>query len=284
MTRFSVVALVSPLFMPMPEAAVGMHDSPGPPIISCGKRDASGFLVHTVRSGLQDAPTKIKVLLPDRLEKDRRYPVLYVLPVEAGDGNRYGDGLAEVKKLDLHNKHGLICVLPTFARLPWFADHPTNQRVAQESYFLKVVVPFVEQTYPVLGKPEGRLLLGFSKSGWGAWTLLLRHPETFRKAAVWDAPLMMDAPGKYGSAEIFGNRDNFVGYQVARLLERQGGKLGDGKRLVLLGYGNFHKDHQSVHELMVKLKIPHEYQDGPQRRHDWHSGWVNDAIRFLVQP
>ena len=244
--------------------------------------DADGFRVHAVESALQDGPTKIHVLLPSRLEKEKRYPVLYVLPVEAGDGNRYGDGLAEVKKLGLHDKYGLICVAPTFARLPWYADHPTDPKLRQETYFLEVVLPFVEKTYPALARPEGRLLLGFSKSGWGASTLLLRRPEVFGRAAAWDAPMGLDAPGKYGSGPIFGTRENFEKYRVPKLLEKRAGDLGKGKRLALLGYGNFRDEHRALHALMEKLKVPHEYRDGPQRKHDWHSGWVAEAVAFLA--
>jgi enterochelin esterase-like enzyme len=77
----------------------------------------------------------------------------------------------------------------------------------------------VERTYPARAAAGGRLLLGFSKSGWGAWTLLLRHPERFAKAAAWDAPLMLDAPGKYGSGPIFGTPENFERYRLTRLVE-----------------------------------------------------------------
>jgi hypothetical protein len=253
-----------------------------PPTISEAKRDSNGALVHTVESEQQDAVTKIKVLVPGRLVKERRYPVVYLLPVEAGEGARFGDGLTEVKNLDLHNKHDVVCVAPTFARLPWYADHPTNMRLRQETYFREVVVPFVEKTYPVVAKPEGRLLLGFSKSGWGAWTILLRHPEEFGKAVAWDAPLMMEAPGRYGSGEIFGTAENFAKYHVTKLLEQNGGKLSEKKRLVLLGYGSFRKDHQDAHALMEKWKVAHIYEDGPRRKHDWHSGWVAEAMQFLV--
>src|SRR5947207_2021277 len=83
--------------------------------VSAARRDSNGILVYSVKSPYQDGPTKISVLLPGKLEKDRRYRVLYVLPVEAGDGTRYGDGLLEVKKLGLHDRHGLVCVMPTFA-------------------------------------------------------------------------------------------------------------------------------------------------------------------------
>jgi hypothetical protein len=241
-----------------------------------------GILVHTLESDYQEHPTKVRVLLPARLEKGRRYPVLYVLPVEAGDGRGFGDGLSEIKKLALHEKYGLICVQPTFTRVPWYADHPRKGNLRQETHFLKVVLPFVEKRYPVLAKPQGRLLLGFSKSGWGAFTLLLRHPSVFGKAAAWDAPLDMKAPGRYGSGDIFADKENFEKYRVTRLLEQKGGKLGPGKRLALLGYGNFREGHKTVHALLERLKIPHEYRDGPNRRHEWHSGWVEEAVKVLA--
>jgi hypothetical protein len=254
------------------------------PKVGDATKDADGILVHVVESDYQDKPTTIRVLLPGKMEQGRRYRVLYVLPVEAGNEKRFGDGLLEVKKLGLPDRYGLICVQPTFARLPWYADHPTDPKIRQESYFLKVVVPFVEEKYPALARPEGRLLLGFSKSGWGAFSLLLRHPDVFGKAAAWDAPLMMDAPGKYGSGEIFGTKDNFEHYRVIRLLEAKAGKLGDGKRLAVLGYGGFRADHKAVHALMEQGKVEHEYADGPPRKHDWHSGWVAEAVEFLVKP
>ena len=249
--------------------------------VSEAKAEA-GELVHEVKSPYQVGTTKIRVLLPDTLEKGKKYSVVYLLPVEAGTENRYGDGMKEVKKLDLHNTLKAIFVAPTFSHLPWYADHPTKTDIRRESYFLKVVVPVVEKTYPAKAEASGRLLLGFSKSGWGAYSLLLRHPDTFGKAAAWDAPLMMDAPGKYGSGDIFATADNFAGYRVTKLLEDNAAKFQKEPRLILLGYGNFRDHHQKAHELMDKLKIAHEYRDGPSRKHDWHSGWVKEAAELLL--
>ena len=41
------------------------------------------FLVHEVQSPYQAGKTEIRVLPPDKLEGGKRYPVVYVLPVEA---------------------------------------------------------------------------------------------------------------------------------------------------------------------------------------------------------
>lgn len=245
-------------------------------------RREEGAYVHTVVSPYQGGPTEIRVLTPDAPAPGARYPVVYVLPVEAGRAHHYGDGLREVQRHDLANRLHAIFVAPTFAQLPWYADHPTDPAVRQEGYFLEVVVPFVEGRYPARSGPEGRLLLGFSKSGWGAWTLLLRHPDRFGKAAAWDAPLLLDKPGAYGSEPIFGTRENFEAYQVTKLLGQRAPELRDRERLILLGSSNFREQHEATHEMLLGLRIPHVYVDGPLRKHTWESGWVPDAAARLL--
>lgn len=250
--------------------------------VSPGQTDSTGVVVHRVESPYQSQGTKIKVLLPNAVDRATRYPVLYILPVEPLDGTEWGDGLGEVQKKDLHNKFGVICVLPTFAQMPWYADHPTDAKIRQETYFLQVVVPFIDQTYPTLAQQKGRLLLGFSKSGCGAFSLLLRHPDLFGKAFAWDAPLMMERPDKYGMAGIFATQENFEKYRISTLLQQQATKLPEAVRLIHVGYGNFREHHQSAHKLMDDLGIAHQYRDGPKREHSWHSGWLPEAAQLLV--
>lgn len=245
--------------------------------------DKDGFRVHNIESSFQAGRTQLKVLLPDRLGQGKQFPVVYVLPVEARNENRYGDGLLEVKRRDLQNKYQAIFVAPTFSHLPWYADHPTDLHVRQETYFLKVVLPSIEKQYPVQTNADGRFLLGFSKSGWGAFSLLLRHPDVFGKAAAWDAPLMKDKPDQFGMEGIFGTQENFEKYQIIQLLKRHAAELRDGNRIILSGYDYFRKQHQQTHEVMGALRIPHEYRDGPERKHDWHSGWVEEAVGLLFQ-
>jgi hypothetical protein len=244
--------------------------------------DENGFLCHRVVSEYQGGPTEIKVLLPDKMEKGKRYPVIFVLPVEAGAGKQFGNGLIEIKKHDLHNKFGVICVEVTFSHLPWFADHPTNAKIRQEMHLLKVVIPFLENTYPVSTERSGRLLLGFSKSGWGALSLLLRHPDVFGKAVAWDAPLMMAQPNRFGMGEIFGTQENFEKYRLTSLAKERAKDIAGPPRLALTGYASFREHHQQFHDLLQRLDIPHEYRDEKKGQHNWHSGWVAEGVSWLM--
>ena len=94
---------------------------------------------------------------------------------------------------------------------------------------------------------------------------------------------MMDQIGKYGSSNIFGTQKNFEQHRITDLLRAKGASLGPGKRLILVGYGNFRLQHEQIHSLMEELKIAHEYRNGPHRTHDWHSGWVSEAVELLLQ-
>ena len=224
-------------------------------------KDKDGFFVHEVESPYQKGKTQIYVLTPDKMDAGKKYRVVYILPVEPGNGTQWGNGLLEIKKLDLHNKLGIIFVMPTFSDLPWYCDHPTDPLLRQETYFLEVVVPLIERAYPVLSGPPGRLLLGFSKSGWGAFSLLLRHPDFFGRAAAWDAPLNMAAPNQFGMGPIFGTQDSFEKYRISSLLAMNAEKLKSGNQLAMIGYSNFRSHHQAIHEQMTRLSIPHDYAD-----------------------
>ena len=90
---------------------------------------------------------------------------------------------------------------------------------------------------------------------------------------------MMEQLGKYGAPGIFETQRQFERYRITDLLKARNLQK---KRLILTGYGGFHRHHQKVHALMLSLKIPHEYRDGPARKHDWHSGWVSEAVELLL--
>lgn len=254
--------------------------------VSEGKIDNNGFVVHKVKSEYQEGETWIRVLLPDNLQTGKRYPVLYILPVESFmDTTKYGDGLKEAKKVNLQNKHGgLICVYPTFSNLPWFADHPTNPKIRQESYMLNIVVPFIEKTYPAVQEARGRLLVGFSKSGYGAFSLLLRHPDLFGKAAGWDVPWQGATLSDWGTGDVFGTEENFAKYDIFSLFRKQAELLKKQlPRLMLMGQGIFKNHHEMAHALMLQLGIPHRYELGPKVPHRWDSQWMEPLVDLLVQ-
>lgn len=247
--------------------------------ISLATINDDGVRTHTVQSPFQPGTTTIRVLTPSQV---RSLAALYFLPVEPAEQSQYGDPLKEVLRLKLHERLKIVCVVPGFAQMPWYADHPTDPQIRQESYFLRVVVPFIEKEYPVDKSRSGRWLIGFSKGGYGAVSLLLRHPELFDRAAAWDAPFMLEHPNRYQMADIFDNQQNFDRYRIPQLVTSQVEKLQQEPRLILTGYNLFRDHHTKLHRQLTSQKIPHIYRDGPQREHRWNSGWLEEAVSQLA--
>lgn len=259
----------------------------GPPGIS-----ENGIIIHQLESPYQGKETSLRVLLPDDLKEGQRYRVLFILPVHEDGLFSHGDGLVEAQKLNIHNLHQLICVAPAFSSAPWYADHDQDPAKQDESHLLKTIIPFLEAHYPVRTDRNGRLLVGFSKSGWGAMSLLLRHPDIFHKAAAWDSGIRVDVgptDADYNREDKirknFGSDENFGRFRVTTLLKTRGKELGDEVRLF---YYSCDKTTRTIggsriHNLMVEEGIPHRYLMEPYREHRWDSGWMAEAVDFLTK-
>ncbi len=227
------------------------------------------YEVETIESPRQATANYLRMARPRRRAKR----TVLILPVTANISGQWGDGFYEALRLGWVKRYNVAIAAPSFSHLPWFADHPTNAKIAQESYLLQ----------DILARLTGKiLLLGFSKSGNGAVTLLLRHPDRFAAAAAWDAPLLLDAPGKYGSGEIYGTAENFAGYHIPALLERRAPELrGKPARLAISGYGGFEEQVAGAHARMTELGVPHEFDNTTKRVHHWSSGWMEPAMAAL---
>jgi S-formylglutathione hydrolase FrmB len=245
--------------------------------VSAVEKTKDGLETYVITSDYQAKPCKVYVLLPDNFDRKKKYKVLYILPAWAPSR----EGILEAKKLNLHNKHDIICVAMDFSSMPWYADHPDNPKMRYDSYLPDIIIPFIDGAYPTIPTPEGRMLVGFSKSGLGAVTLLLRHPDVFGRAGSWDGILIMD-----NRPEFFGSREHYLAnYYVPNLLKKQAALLKDQPaRMAIVGYGipSFEKATKDTHNLLDKHRIPHYYENGMQRKHEWGSGWLAPLVNVLM--
>lgn len=249
---------------------------------------ATGFSEAMLPSEFQAGPTLVEILVPDRMTEGVQYPVLYILPV-GKPGPEFGSGLEEAKKADVANKLGVICVAPQFTLVPWYGNHATDPKIRQEEHILQRLIPFIDSHYPTQRNPEGRWLIGFSKSGWGAFTLLLRNPDVFGYAAAWDAPLMLTGDdggkkwGPMGIEKVFGTKEAFQQFLPTRLAEQNALRLKQRPRLVL-GVGSFWAAQGTkFHDALDRLGIPHVYRPDLLVPHRWDTGWFPPLVESLAK-
>lgn len=245
------------------------------------------YLQYSVSSTRQQFETILRVLEPDDLASVANPRVVFLLPSTPELSHRSGDGLDQALTHDLHNRHGLIFVAPTYSDWPWMTDLPDQAMFQQLMYFLEEIVPFVDDLYP----EHRRLLIGYSKGGSAALQILLRHPELFAAAATFDSPVMKTQPDQWEMPYFWPSPEHFHDFAIPHLLRSRGAALGSSPRIALLGYGNFGRDapdwshdHLSeAHELLDELGIPHVYDNERFRAHRWDSGWLPEAVDALAQ-
>lgn len=305
-TRCSWIAVVAACAASMPAAA-------GEPQY----RAATGTWRLPLETPHLTGSNAVEVLLPSGYDRDphRSHRVLYVLPV-AGEGGEHGNSLEVIRSLGLHDRHDLICVAPQFARMqqqpraltmPWYGNHATDPRMRYEDHLIKVVLPAVESRYRTIPGRAGRLLLGFSKSGWGAVCLLLGHGGTFEAAASFDAPLMFAGGqfGAWGTDQTYGTADQMEANCPTTLLRRHAADFRARPRLVIAGKKSFGtlndrraahpyegpSHTEAFHDLAGSLGVQHVYAlNGPHStllpgfpEHSWNATWMEPVVDLLVQ-
>lgn len=241
---------------------------------------------ETVTSGYQNGEQKIAVRVPASYDPKKKYRVLYILPAYNAIPV---DALLIFEVNHIADRDDLILATMSFEKTPWFADHATDPKTRQESYVRDFVVPYVEKHYSTLGTKEGRLLIGFSKSGWGAISLILRNPEVFGYAASWDAPYFLDHM-KWGLQENLGTDEQFAQYRPDLLVPLHKASFQDKPRLVIGGEWLFgsddiapgHDHMKDMHALLDANGVKHVYLPDLRIKHGWHIEWIDPMVQAML--
>ncbi|GHH26022.1 hypothetical protein [Streptomyces rubradiris] len=264
--------------MPSPPSA---DERPALPHHQAPVHDADALPAHTrlvlLESPFQRPGTQITVLWPE--QRVRR--IVLALPVEKGNGRKYGHSLAEIGRLPAHLREGTVFAAPTFSQSPWLVNHATRADCRQEDHLVRMVVPTLLALLKGQDRPPVHLL-GFSKGGFAALNLLTRHPGLFAVASVWDASLLSDRPPHPQLVDVAGSTARLDEYDVRQNLRRHAQALHGARRIALGGIGTLEADWLAGRRLLEELGIPHAaYRDAPSD-HRWDTAWLAPAIRHLL--
>jgi S-formylglutathione hydrolase FrmB len=249
--------------------------------------DANGVDSYDITSADNGPGTQtLRVLEPTHPAAGVPHNFLYLLPVEAGLGTAFGDGIATLEALDAQNQYNLTIVEPSFANESWYADNPNDPNQQYDTFMASDLVPWVTQNLSTSGH-EQNWLMGFSKSGIGGQDLLLNHPDVFTLAATWDFPADMSYAGQYGgsSANQYGTDANFqANYRLTPIfLEAHKLPLMSSNRIWIGGYQAFQTDISDYDALLTSEGIPHTTETPTSMPHTWDGGWVPIALAALKQ-
>jgi S-formylglutathione hydrolase FrmB len=128
------------------------------------------------------------------------------------------------------------------------------------------------------------LLLGFSKSGWGALSLVFNYPDFFGYAASWDAPLLWDDAGfgQINTDAAYGTLESYRRQHPVESAKRSAAAFRDRARVVVLGRQYWGDHNRRYHELLDELQIKHVFRDDLGPPHEWNVGWLGPAVAELA--
>ena len=183
------------------DGVIGAPSSSSEPLFAYQGMDSNGALLYDVTWNVQgNHPFAVRVLIPQHPSSDYAHSFLYALPVENGvTGQSLGDGLNQLESLDVADKYNATIIEPIFPMLSWYADNPLDATINYETFVADIFPQWVDSHFSTTGN-EKNLLIGFSKSGYGAVDLLLKHPTTFDAAAAFDFPADMGRYDGLGSS------------------------------------------------------------------------------------
>lgn len=249
--------------------------------------DANGVASYDVISANNsDGPQVLRVLQPTNPAPGVPHNFLFVLPVEAGLGNTYGDGLETLRGLDAQDQYNLTIIEPSFGIDPWYADNPVNAAVQYDTFMTQELVPWAQKNLATTGS-EQNWLIGFSKSGIGGQDLILRHPGVFTLAASWDFPADMSSYDQFGadSEAGYGTDANFqANYRLTTaFVDAHKGPFLNSNRIWIGGYSLYQTDDSDYDQLLTSEGIAHSTETPQYMDHRWDSGWVPIALAALRQ-
>jgi len=269
------------------DGVIGTPPASDQPLFAYQGTDAEGAQVYDVTWNDQgNHPFAVRVLVPTDPNTAYAHSFLYALPVESGlTGQSLGDGLDELESLNVPNQYNTTIIEPIFPMYSWYADNPNDATVDYETFVADILPQWVDSHFSTTGD-EQNLLIGFSKSGYGAVDLLMKHPDVFSAAAAFDFPADMPTYNGLGSssADDYGTQANFQNnYELDQsFVDTYKTPFTTQDRLWIAGGPLYANDVADFNNLLTSQGVLDTFtttQTGDT--HSWTGGWVPSAVTGL---
>jgi enterochelin esterase-like enzyme len=240
------------------------------------RTEPPGAHYGTFSSHLAGGDVSYLVYLPPEYESatERRFPVVYWLH---GLGGNQRSGAKFVSLLDSNIRTGrrppsMIVVLVNGMRDSFYNDSPDGKWPI-ESVIVKELIPHIDKTYRTIARRQARAIEGYSMGGYGAAHIGFKYPDLFGIVGVMAGALITprDSVQPAVFQKMFGSDPAYVQANDPFALARRNADSIRGKTAVRIAVGDqdsLQVRNQALHELLVQLKIEHEYEVVPGVAHN----------------
>lgn len=252
-----------------------------------------------LKSALLGRTITYRILYPVRYEypenREKRFPVLYLLHGITGHSINW----LENTRLALYATHYDLFIVMVEGNNGWYTDSATVPADKYESYILQELIPDVEKQFRVSSERDGRAIAGLSMGGYGAIKFGLKHPDMFALAAsmsgAFQAPSLTEKelkdPGEIRDSilQTFGPADSPTrkANDLNKLARAVSNSQIPSLPFLYLDCGTedfLFSNSRDFANLLVELKIPHEYRQLPGN-HSWPywDAQVQEIMKLAVR-
>ena len=124
-------------------------------------------------------------------------------------------------------------------------------------------------------------LVGFSKSGLGAWNIARRIPDLVAATIIFDSPVAREALPPWGTAPFY--KDDAAWQEDLPLRNCDGFKkaMPANHQLVLISGTGFHAEMCTLSDKLSGIGLKHVFLPRPDMKHHWNSGWVEEGLSTI---
>lgn len=216
-----------------------------------------------------------------KANKDMHFPVVFLLHGAYGNERSWLD----IKPClpQIADEKGLIFV--SMAALnSWYFDSPVLKDFQYESFYTKVLVPYIDAHYRTVASRQGRAITGLSMGGHGALFLAMRHTDLLGACGSMSGgvdirpfPLNWNIPDVLG--EMASHKQSWDEHSVMGQLKRI--KNGDLWITFDCGEADFFLEvNKDLHKRLLGLGIDHDFTTRP----GGHTGayWANSIDYHIL--
>jgi pimeloyl-ACP methyl ester carboxylesterase len=154
----------------------------------------------------------------------------------------------------------------SFPSLVWYNQAAQSQAVAQIRDLI---------TGPVI-------LVGFSKSGLGAWNIARTIPDLVQATIIFDAPVAREQLPPWETAAFYDSDESWRKDLPIHLVEEFQSAMPPDHSLVLISGEGFHDEMCALSRAASDIELDHVFLSRPHQTHNWQSGWIDEGLAAIL--
>lgn len=125
------------------------------------------------------------------------------------------------------------------------------------------------------------VLVGFSKSGLGAWNIARTIPDRVSGTIIFDAPVASKDRWRHDAGLFYETDSEWLADLPIHTVPEFQAAIPKTHSLVLVSGEAFHAEMHSLSRALSDAGVEHMFLPRPNLAHHWNSGWIKESLDVI---